>query len=258
MSDTRTPGVERMASTSSKKGAPALLTGILAIACVALIIACYTVYSNAQGRIQDVRTKAEQDVKAAQDKAAADVTSARNDFARVTSELQAARRLAMGLPPALRGTSDQDTAARIQKMFDEYSAMTAAAAQTPKPTPGGGQAGAGGNSPAGGGAAAALPGQDTPAAWLENISRQVAKGSINTKLPTGNDPAKVATHRGIQMVLARVGAFGKPPTGNPDDTYTAVVAFQKANGLTADGIIGKGTWGKVREKYESMPRALGQ
>jgi peptidoglycan hydrolase-like protein with peptidoglycan-binding domain len=240
-------------STSSRKGAGDILKWILAIACIALIIACYSIYSNAQTRVKDAQDKAAQDVKAVQDKAAQDVATARNDVQRMATERDAARRVLSNLPPALRGSSDAETTQRIQKLFDDYTALSAAPA---RPAPGGASASASGSTP-GAPAAGAItaPAQDTPGAWLENISRQVMKASIDTKAPTGNDPAKVAVHRGVQMVLARIGAFGKPPTGNPEDTYAAVVAFQKANGLTADGKIGKGTWGKVREKYESLPRA---
>jgi peptidoglycan hydrolase-like protein with peptidoglycan-binding domain len=73
----------------------------------------------------------------------------------------------------------------------------------------------------------------------------------------GTDPAKVAIHRDVQLVLAKIGAYSKPVTGNQKDTQDAIMAFQKANGLKADGIIGKGTWGKVREKFEAQPRAAG-
>lgn len=38
-----------------------------------------------------------------------------------------------------------------------------------------------------------------------------------------------------------------------DDTYVAVCAFQKAAGLTADGIVGPLTWGKLSVKSESKP-----
>lgn len=38
-----------------------------------------------------------------------------------------------------------------------------------------------------------------------------------------------------------------------DDTYVAVCAFQKAAGLTADGIVGPLTWGKLSAKSESKP-----
>ena len=89
----------------------------------------------------------------------------------------------------------------------------------------------------------------------EIIARQVAKASINTKEPSGNDPSKIQLNKGIQIVLSRVGTFSKPPTGAGQDTYEAVVAFQKTNKLTPDGVIGKGTWGRIREKLEATAHA---
>src|SRR5262249_5960726 len=86
-------------------------------------------------------------------------------------------------------------------------------------------------------------------AWLEKIAQVVSKQTIDTKT-AASDANKTEIYKGVQTVLARVGAYSKPVTGTQKDTMDAVMAFQKANGLKADGVIGKGTWGKVREKFE--------
>ena len=42
----------------------------------------------------------------------------------------------------------------------------------------------------------------------------------------------------VKLGVEAIGTFGPK-------TEAAVIAFQKANGLTADGIVGDGTWNKL-------------
>lgn len=236
MSESRTPGsVERM-STSSKSGGGAggIITIVLVLGCIGLLITCLVLWSGKKAladSITTIETKAKEDVAAAQ----AQVTAKERDVMSMRAILDKSIPLSR-LPAELQARDVNDAVQKIAMMVQQPKPVTPVG-----PTPGGG-----GNPPS--------VGADSPAAWLENVSKAVAAKSINTKEPTNNDPAKVAMHRGIQVVMARIGAFSKPVTGNAQDTYDAVVTFQKANGLTVDGIIGKGTWGKVREKFEAMPR----
>lgn len=240
MSDTRpTGGVERLASTSNKKsGMGGLVTGILVLAIVALAIACFTLYSG--------KKKAETDLADANTKVAAEqqnAQSARDEVRKIAQERDM-RISPLILPAEVRGATVGETSQRISKLVEDFKALQAAQAAAPAKAGTPGQTGV-------------TPAQPTDPnsakAWLETVAKAVAQKSINTKDPIGTDPAKLQLHRGIQIVLQRIGAFSKPISGNPADTNEAVMAFQKANALKADGIIGRGTWGKVREKFDALP-----
>ena len=225
--------VERMSSTSSAKsgGMGGMLTVLLAGACVVLIAACFYIFNGKRElntKFDELTVKFNDTVKMVE---ARDSTIASNtrDIASLRSALNTSIPLSR-LPAAAQGATVNEAIAKIQQLADGPKM-----AEVP---------GKGGTTPV-------APMNDSPAAWMETIAKQVAKGSINTKEATGNDAAKVQMHKGIQIVLAKVGAFNKPPTGVQTDTYEAVMAFQKANKLNADGIIGKGTWGKVRERLEA-------
>lgn len=224
--------VERMSSTSAKSGGMGgMLTVLLAGACVVLIAACFYIFNGKRElntKFDELTVKYNDTVKLVE---ARDSTIASNtrDIAALRSSLNTSIPLSR-LPAAAQGATVNEAIAKIQMLADG-----------PKVA----------DSGKGGGTTPVAPTNDSPAAWMETIAKQVAKGSINTKEATGNDAAKVQMHKGIQIVLAKVGAFNKPPTGTATDTYEAVMAFQKANKLTADGIIGKGTWGKVRERLEA-------
>lgn len=232
--------VERMNTNkaSSGGGFGGILTIILVVACIGLLIACLVQYS-AKNELQKTFDAQKTELDAAKK----DLDGSRNQLANKTREADALRadlgksiRLA-SLPAPLQGATPGEAMDKIQQLLTGGRPTVAAAP---------------------GGAAATgpvvTPPADSPAAWMENIARQVATKSFNTKEAIGTDQAKQQMHRGTQVVLARIGAFSKPVSGNPQDTYDAVMAFQKANGLKADGIIGKGTWGKVREKFDALPR----
>lgn len=236
--------VERMNTTKSSSGGGfgGILTIILVVACIGLLIACLVQYS-AKNDLQ----KTFDAQKAELDTVKKDLDGSRSQLANKTREADALRadlgksiRVA-SLPAPLQGATPGEAMDKIQQLLS--------GGRPAMPVPAGGTPG-----PSGPGVTPAPVAADSPAAWMENIARQVATKSFNTKEPVGTDAAKQQMHRGTQIVLTRIGAFSKPVSGNPQDTYDAVLAFQKANGLKADGIIGKGTWGKVREKFDALPR----
>jgi peptidoglycan hydrolase-like protein with peptidoglycan-binding domain len=234
----RTPSsVERMSSTSAAKsgGMGSMLTILLVVACVFLIGACFYI-SNGKRELQttiDKQMTDLNDLKATVTQRDNTILSNTRDIAALRSSLNTSIPLSR-LPAAALGATVNETIAKIQQLADAPKMADTSTKTNATPVP---------------------PTNDTPAAWMETIAKQVAKGSINTKEATGNDAAKVQMHKGIQIVLAKIGVFNKAPTGASADTYEAVVAFQKANKLTADGIIGKGTWGKVRERLEATAHA---
>lgn len=241
MSDTspaRTPSsVERMSSTTPKNGGGfgGMLTILLVLACILLIGACFYISSGkreVQTKLDEVTTKLN-DANSATADATNKLTAANRDVATFRGMVERSIPLSR-LPAAVQAPTANEALAKIQQMADGPKMAENTKSGAPNMTP---------------------PTNDSPAAWMETIAKQVAKTSINTKEPAGNDAAKVQMHKGIQIVLARVGAFSKPTTGNSQDTFEAVVAFQKANKLAADGIIGKGTWSKVREKLEATAHA---
>lgn len=225
--------VERMTGSSSKGGSSGfggMLTILLTVACIVLIGACFFI-NNAKGEAQKALESSKAELKDAKDTLAAkdmNLQAQSQKIQQMAADLNRSIPLAR-LPEAVKAGTVGEALAKITQ-------LTEAPVQ---------QASKGGPTPP-------MPASDSPAAWMETISKQVARGSINTKESVGNDANRAQMHKGIQIVMTRVGAFNKPISGNPQDTYEAVAAFQKANKLTADGIIGKGTWGKVREKFESV------
>lgn len=72
-------------------------------------------------------------------------------------------------------------------------------------------------------------------------------GTISATLRSGSDGSLV---RYLQHVLEALG-YSVTINGIFDSaTVTVVKAFQEANGLTSDGVVGSGTWSKIFEKYK--------
>ncbi|MBR5495975.1 MAG: peptidoglycan-binding protein [Oscillospiraceae bacterium] len=82
-----------------------------------------------------------------------------------------------------------------------------------------------------------------------------------TVLQRGDSGVGVST---LQYYLAVIGYFNSnlpvvAITGDFDeDTYNAVLAFQNANGLTVDGIVGRQTWAKLSSVYDQTVASLPQ
>ncbi|HMN39424.1 MAG TPA: peptidoglycan-binding domain-containing protein [Phycisphaerales bacterium] len=232
--------VERMTASSSRGGSSGLggmLTILLTVACIVLIGACFFI-NNAKSEAQKALENAKTDLKDARDTLAAkdmNLQAQSQKIQQMAADLNRSIPLAR-LPEAVKAGTVGEALAKITQLTEAPQSQQAGRGAPLQP----------------------MPGNDSPMAWLETISRQVARGSINTREPVGNDAGKVQLHKGIQIVMTRVGAYTKPISGNPADTYDAVLSFQKANRLTADGIIGKGTWGRVREKFESTVAGVHQ
>lgn len=222
-------------SRSSSKGPGGVIVAILALVAVGLGILAIALNSKRMDLAALVE-KAEAAKKTAEDSA----TAARGETQRVVDERNSRYMLVSQLPQDLQGSGRPvEALAKIQQM---YQAVKVASID-PNATP-------------------AKPGEavkpagpsDAASAALEAVARSVLKSNFDTKAAVDNDPVKTQLHRQVQTVLARIGAFNKPVSGNQKDTMDAVLAFQKTAGLKADGVIGKGTWGKVREKYDAMPK----
>lgn len=60
-----------------------------------------------------------------------------------------------------------------------------------------------------------------------------------------------ATSKNIQIALKKAGFYKGAIDGKiGKDTKKAVLGFQKTNGLTADGVVGKKTWTKLSKYLE--------
>ncbi len=58
--------------------------------------------------------------------------------------------------------------------------------------------------------------------------------------------------RDVQIALKNAGYYNGEIDGKiGPSTRTAIRAFQEANGLTADGVCGKGTWDKLKENLST-------
>jgi len=89
-------------------------------------------------------------------------------------------------------------------------------------------------------------------------NRYVRKSYLSTSRPSGGvgksafptlrSGSKVPAVRTLQRNLNTITGAKLTVTGTFDRaTRSAVIEFQKANGLTADGIVGKKTWAKIIE-----------
>ncbi len=87
---------------------------------------------------------------------------------------------------------------------------------------------------------------------LSVVSRHITNnGAINTGL-SANDERQRNLHRHIQRCLAAINYLDKNVTGDPVETYRTILRFQRFYALSADGIIGRKTWGKIQEVYAQV------
>ena len=97
--------------------------------------------------------------------------------------------------------------------------------------------------------------QEQAAAIEEMKSVKMANTNISTK----SSDAKVgARMRDIQQCLKNAGFYDGSVDGvKGRKTRKAIKDFQKANGLTADGLVGKKTW-EALSKYAQAPEGTGE
>lgn len=225
-------------SRSNKGGMAGIVAFILAIACVVLAVVAVTLQSGKEAAKQEAAK-----LKTENEKLGTDLDAARRSVQSVAQERDTQYLRVAQLPPDLQGARPAEALQKINQMYQATKVASndpSSGSNAVKPVSPGGTT---------------VPGSaDASRAALEAVAKAVVAKSFNTKADIGTDAAKRQLHTQIQTVLARIGAFSKPVSGNPKDTADAVMAFQKANGLTVDGIIGRGTWGKVREKFEALPK----
>lgn len=223
-------------SRSNKSGVAGIVAFILAIACVVLAVVAVTLQSGKKAAEQEAAK-----LKGDSEKLTADLEQTRRSVQNLALERDTQYLRLAQLPPELQGGRPSEALQKINQMYQ--STKTASTDVVPS----------------GGGAVKPVtpgtPGsQDAARTALDAVAKSVIAKALDTKADIGTDATKRQVHAQVQTVLARIGAFNKPISGNQKDTMDAVMAFQKANGLKVDGVIGKGTWGKVREKFEALPK----
>lgn len=89
----------------------------------------------------------------------------------------------------------------------------------------------------------------------ENLDLNVTKDEVKMCKATLSYGAKSAEVKELQILLGKAGYDCGGADGDfGSKTKNAVIQFQKANGLTADGVVGAATWAKLEEKKEvEMP-----
>ncbi|MFH1338927.1 MAG: peptidoglycan-binding domain-containing protein [Candidatus Omnitrophota bacterium] len=79
---------------------------------------------------------------------------------------------------------------------------------------------------------------------------KAASGTVVKAKTTGGDIVKM-TPKNLQLALKKAGFYDGPVDGKIGKrTKQAIVDFQKANGLTADGVTGEKTWSKLKKYLE--------
>lgn len=228
-------------ATRKSGGAGGIITAILAIICIVLAVVAITLYSQKDAAERGKKTAEEAKLVAeSQLTAAKDAESkARAETQRVLGERNDRYVAVAQLPPELQAARPSEVVERIRQLSSGVMPASPVV---------GGSAAQGATRPLAGGVS------DTATLAMEAVAKVVVTRSFDTRADPRADPAKQQMHRQIQTALARIGAFSKPVTGSQKDTMDAVMAFQRANKLKVDGIVGRGTWGKVREKFEAMSR----
>lgn len=229
------------ANRNSKSGVAGIVAFVLAIACVVLGIVAVTLQGGKKAAEQEL-AKAKGEVETAR----TELDQTKSAVQRVAAERDAQYVRVAALPVELQGPRPSDALQKINQMYQTAKALAGGASPDAGTTPGGQ-----------GGVKPITPGNipDGAAnAALEQVAKVVVTKAFDTKSDPGADAARQSTHRQIQIVLAKIGAYSKPISGNYKDTSEAVLAFQKANKLKVDGIVGRGTWGEVRKKFESLPK----
>ena len=89
----------------------------------------------------------------------------------------------------------------------------------------------------------AVPPAESQATGAPVAPATVVQSSENAAIPSTGKPSK----NKIQQALKNAGFYQGPVDGKLGaQTREAIKAFQRANGLRADGVVGRGTWEKLR------------
>ena len=76
---------------------------------------------------------------------------------------------------------------------------------------------------------------------------QQAKATVTTS-PASSSKSVEKTKENIQKALKAAGYYDGEIDGKiGQKTKKAIIAFQEASGLTADGVVGKRTWSKLKQ-----------
>jgi lipoprotein-anchoring transpeptidase ErfK/SrfK len=105
------------------------------------------------------------------------------------------------------------------------------------------------------------PAASTPAPATTTPSPGTANATPGSTLPVAQQPMlRLGSHSSaVKTLQQRLIALHYFDVGTADgvfgqDTYHAVIAFQKVQGLTRDGIVGPATWAQLAKPYVPAPR----
>ena len=83
--------------------------------------------------------------------------------------------------------------------------------------------------------------------------------TINTRSPANNEKRR-ELYRCVQRIFRHFGIYDGEINGDQNDTFRALIDFQKARGLKKiDGIIGRESWNAMVDTYEELrgkPKSL--
>ena len=96
------------------------------------------------------------------------------------------------------------------------------------------------------------PAPATPPAWPTDAAMTPPAPASAAAAPSAPAPTTKPSKKEIQRALKQAGFYQGPVDGKiGPQTREAIRQFQQANGLTADGVVGKRTWEKLSAHLEA-------